>query len=737
MNWKQRILDYVQRPGYKPVKVATLAKRLGVKKKNNKQFETALEELLASGQLRKSSDGRVRGRVQVGLLAGVVKRTSRGSGVFIPHDAEDGTPREILIRPEDMKDAHTGDEVLVRLLKRRGAGGRRYGRVEEILERATNQFVGTYFEAGGSGYVQVDGTTFNEPIFVGDPGAKGAKPGDKVVIEMLRYPSLHQSGEAVISKVLGPHNAPGVDELSVIHQFGLREEFPPEALEEAREQAGRFDEKNLDGRLDLTREIIVTIDPADARDFDDAISLKRTADGHWHLGVHIADVAYFVRPDGPLDREAQLRGNSVYLPRRVLPMLPELISNGLASLQQGRVRYAKSVFIEFTPDGVPIHTEFARSAIRVTRRFAYEQVMAIIEQPERFRTRVSAKVRKLLALMHELAMILRRRRLKAGALELDVPEIELEFDDHGQVVGAHAVEHDESHQIIEEFMLAANMAVAQFLDDRGIPFMRRVHRPPSPNKLKAFAQFVSVLGYKLERYQSRFELQKLLQKVKGTPHEEAVNYALLRSMKQAEYSGEPIGHYALAVENYCHFTSPIRRYPDLTVHRLLDDILDGRKRVRGPNELELTRLGKHCSITERKAEAAERELTKVKLLRYFEDRIGERMEAVITGVESYGLFCRGVDLPVEGFIHVSWLSEQSGHDHFYYDPASLSLIGRRSGRTFRLGDVIEVVVAHVDLERRELDFALPEAVPARKRRKTAARRTTASSASSRRRRRKR
>jgi len=415
------------------------------------------------------------------------------------------------------------------------------------------------------------------------------------------------------------------------------------------------------------------------------------------------------------------------LPGRVLPMLPELISNGLASLQQGRVRYTKSVFIEFTPEGIPVHVEFARSAIRVTRRFAYEQIMPIVREPERFRTRVSAKVRKLLSMMYELAMILRQRRLQAGALELNLPEVELELGKQGEVVGAHTVEHDESHQIIEEFMLAANIAVAQELNDRGIRFLRRIHPPPSPHKLKAFAQFVSVLGYKLKNYRSRFELQELLQKVKNTPHEEAVNYALLRSMKQAEYSEKTLGHYALAVEHYCHFTSPIRRYPDLTVHRLLDEILDGRKRVRGPSELELARLGKLCSLAERKAEAAERELVKLKLLRYFENRIGERMKAVITGVERFGLFCRGVDLPVEGFIHLTWLSEKNDYDYFYYDPTAMSLIGRRTGRVFHLGQVIDVVVSHVDLERRELDFTLADPSRPQKRKSTKKKKKTGSS----------
>ncbi len=759
MNLEQKILKYVNRPEYRPVKISTLVKKLkkdGVVRSSKQKVADLIEKLIQSGELCCNEAGRiqpcpstvtsvqpsstqldsdtslqrasvVRSRRGVELLAGIVKRTARGTGIFIPHEADETGLKEIFIRAEDMRDAHTGDEVLVRLLKRRGAGGRRYGRVEEILERATNQFVGTYFEAGGSGYVQVDGTNFNEPILVGDAKAKGVRQGDKVVLEMLRYPSWSHAGEGVITKVLGPRDKPEIDEQTVIHQFSLQEEFSEDALEEAREQARRFNEEDLQDRLDLTKEIVVTIDPADARDFDDAISLTRNKNGYWRLGVHIADVAHFVKAGGALDREALQRGTSVYLPGRVLPMLPELISNGLASLQQGRVRYTKSVFIEFTPEGIPVHVEFARSAIRVTRRFAYEQIMPIVREPERFRTRVSAKVRKLLSMMYELAMILRQRRLQAGALELNLPEVELELGKQGEVVGAHTVEHDESHQIIEEFMLAANIAVAQELNDRGIRFLRRIHPPPSPHKLKAFAQFVSVLGYKLKNYRSRFELQELLQKVKNTPHEEAVNYALLRSMKQAEYSEKTLGHYALAVEHYCHFTSPIRRYPDLTVHRLLDEILDGRKRVRGPSELELARLGKLCSLAERKAEAAERELVKLKLLRYFENRIGERMKAVITGVERFGLFCRGVDLPVEGFIHLTWLSEKNDYDYFYYDPTAMSLIGRRTGRVFHLGQVIDVVVSHVDLERRELDFTLADPSRPQKRKSTKKKKKTGSS----------
>ena len=576
------------------------------------------------------------------------------------------------------------------------------GRVVEILQRATRTFVGTYLERDEQGFVQVDGTILSDPVFVGDPGAKGAQPGDKVVFEMVRFPSHQRGGEGVLTKVLGPRGEPGVDTLSIIHEFGLADEFPEEVHEAARQQAEKFNEDDLEGRLDLTNETIVTIDPVDARDFDDAISLSRSDDGHWHVGVHIADVAHFVRPGTALDREAYRRGTSTYLPDRVLPMLPELISNSLASLQQGKVRFTKSAMMEFSPEGIPLHSEFANSAIKVTKRFAYEEVMPIIREPERHKARISAKVRQLLARMYELAMLLRARRFALGALELTMPEVKIDFDKQGRVSGAHVAAHDPSHQIIEEFMLAANIAVATALDDRSIPFLRRAHGDPDEAKLRSFGQFVTSLGYPLKRFQSRTDLQRLLETVHGTPHMHAVNYAFLRSLKQAEYSPEPIGHYALAAENYCHFTSPIRRYPDLTVHRLVDRLATGKTETPFPGFVESTVTGQHCSRTERRSEQAERELIKVKLLTYMSNRIGDEFEAVITGVQDWGFFCQAVEIPAEGLVHVSTLDD----DTYRFDAAAHLLEGRRAGRQYRLGASVRVVVAHVDVDRRQLDFRL-------------------------------
>ena len=518
---------------------------------------------------------------------------------------------------------------------------------------------------------------------------------------MLHFPTPLKDGEGVITEVLGPRGRPGVDTLSIIREFGLPDRFADDALEEARRQADAFDE-SIGVRLDLTGATIVTIDPVDARDFDDAISLEPLPDGGWRLGVHIADVSHFIRPDTALDREAVERATSVYLPDRVLPMLPEVISNGLASLQPGKIRYTKSALMEFTADGLRVSTTLHSAAIRSTKRLTYEQVDAFLADRQAQRRKLGSKVCDLLDRMHTLAMILRRRRMTNGALELDMPEVKVELDKQGRVAGAVLVENTESHQIIEEFMLAANEAVAETLQDRGLHFLRRVHQSPSPQKLKALTEFATELGYKTDSLQSRFALQKLLAAATGRPEQHAVHFAVLRSMQRAIYSPMEEGHYALASDCYCHFTSPIRRYPDLTVHRLVDLILRKTK----PRNVydELVVLGRHCSDREQRAEKAERELTKLKLLAYLSDRIGEEMDAVITGVESYGLFVQGVQLPAEGLVRVETLRD----DYYRFDRASHTLAGHRAGNSYRLGDLVRVAVSRVDLERREIDFRVVE-----------------------------
>jgi ribonuclease R len=721
---EEQILALVARKNYQPLKPKALARKLGVPPPEYGQFRRALRELIRQQRVEVGRNHSVRPVPPHGTVTGTFRRAASGFGFVRPHPAPapplpgggggGGAGPEVFIPEGNTLDAATGDDVLVRIIRKPNRPDLNpTGQIVQVLERATRQFVGTYFEREGQGFVRVDGTVFSHSIYVGDPGAKGARPEDKVVFEMLRFPTPEDRGEGVLTEVLGPRGKPGVDTLSIIRAFGLPDEFPKEVLEEARQEAAAFDETDLKGREDFTADTIVTIDPADARDFDDAVSLVQDARSkHWLLGVHIADVTHFAPPGGALDREARKRGTSVYLPQRVLPMFPEIISNSLASLQHGKVRYVKSVLMDFTPAGQRTGARFANAAIRVRRRFTYEQVMdhlnavaaaegdaetSDLKELARER-RVEPEVLALLVRMRDLALVLHRRRLRRGALELNMPEAELEFDAHGRVAGAHFVKHDLSHQVIEEFMLSANEAVAEHLAGLGVPFLRRAHPPPDPKKLEAFAGFARILGYKIERDTDRFALQRVLEKSAGKPDAYAVHYALLRSLQQAVYSPEEEGHYALASDTYCHFTSPIRRYPDFTVHRLLGRWL--RTGKAGSDETELAALGDHCSKTERRAEMAERELIKVKLLTYLSTRLGMELEVVITGVADYGFFGQAETLPVEGLVHVSTLTD----DYYYFDEASHSLIGRRTRRRYRLGDKVQVTVVRVDLQRRQLDF---------------------------------
>jgi len=737
------VIRHVNDPNYRPVKPKVIAKKLGLEGDQVAQLKKTVKRLVKSGKLAFGPSHLVcptatdHPGAKVGKqpakgnkpkhVVGVFRRAQGGFGFVRPEGtpAQQGRDADIFVPESGSGDASSGDTVRIRISQSRGRQGKTEGRIIDVVQRATNRFVGTYSEQAGMGLVQIDGKVFTNPIYVGDPGAKGAQPDDKVVLEMVRFPSHVREGEGVIVEILGNRGAPGVETMSVIHEFSLPGEFPEAVAENGAKQAERFDESISGRRQDLTAETVITIDPATARDFDDAISLEQHDNGHWLLGVHIADVSHFVRPKSALDREALDRATSVYLPDRVIPMLPEVISNNLASLQPNKVRYAMTAQIEFDATGARIATEVRKSAIKSRRRFTYEEVDAYLANPASWKKKLTGKVHSLLGRMHELAMILRQRRTRRGSLELSMPEMELELDKQGRVCGARLEEYTESHQIIEEFMLAANEAVGEMLADHGVMFLRRVHGSPDPRKLKALGEFVKELGLETESLESRFALQKLLDDVQGDPRQHAVNYAVLRSMQRAVYSPEEEGHYALASGCYCHFTSPIRRYPDLTIHRLVDSINRGR-----PPEQQLSdlfALGDHCSEREQRATAAERELKKVKLLLYLEDKVGTTLSGVITGVESFGLFVTGVELPAEGFVHLSALSD----DFYRYDRAGHVIRGNRSGNTYRLGDPVRVVVASVNVDRRELDFRLlgkdskrvgpkPKRAPAKKKRKSTA-----------------
>ncbi|MCA9132293.1 MAG: ribonuclease R [Planctomycetales bacterium] len=701
----KRILDHVYHPQYQPVKPKGIHRALGLPVEDYPLVRKAVKRLVLEGQLSYAGNHLVLTREQLvgdrNLTRGTFRQAAAGFGFVRPiANGTLGAVEDIFVPAAATGSAMEGDLVQVRVKGSRRGG--KEGEVIDIVQRARRQFAGTYAIEQGESVVWLDGVPAADPVLVGDVRGLPVEQGDKVVVELVKFPDQRSVGEAVIMEVLGSSKNPAVDTLAVMRQFGLEEEFPEAVIEQAREQADRFQEGQIPAdRRDLTSLVTLTIDPRDARDFDDAISLSRNEKGNWELLVHIADVSHFVPRGSSLDEEAKQRATSVYLPDRVIPMLPELISNHLASLQPHKVRLTKTVLMEMTDSGTIVHQEVFNSAIHNDQRLNYEQVDLYLQNPEDWRERLTPPVWQLLRDMHTLAMVLRKNRNAQGALELHLPEIKIDLDKSGKVKGARLVENTESHQVIEEFMLAANQAVATWLDDLEIPFLRRAHAPPERRKLLKLNEFVRDLGIQSESLESRFEIQKVIQQVRGQPTEYAVNYAILKSLSKAVYQPEMEIHYALQFDHYCHFTSPIRRYPDLQVHRTVDRLIRQQKPAGDPIA-ELTTLGHHCSDQEQNAESAEREVIKIKILHFLNKKIGESMPGVISGVTPEGFYVRGIKFPAEGFVPLSSLPQ----DRYRFEKQGQVLEGFRSGNRFRLGDSLTVKIHRVDLARRTLLFTV-------------------------------
>lgn len=628
------------------------------------------------------------------VAEGIFRSTQSGYGFFRP-DGVSQREEDLFVPPSATGGAIDRDRVRVRIS--RGRQGKWEARVLEVIQRHRRQFSGTYLVQEGKALVWLDGVPLAQPVRLGDVRGIPLAPDDKVIVEVVRFPEGDHPGEAVLLEVLGSARNPMVDTRAIEFQFGLPGEFPPEVIDQSREISDRFQEDVIpEDRRDLTQLPTLTIDPIDARDFDDAISLSVNEVGHWELWVHIADVSAFVEEGTALDEEARERATSIYLPDRVIPMIPEVISNHVASLQPDRNRWAISVLMEWTPDGVLVHWEVHRSVIRNQLRLHYEQVDQFLKAPDSFRGKIPDVMHEMLSQMDRLAMLLRKRRLEGGAIELSLPEVKIDLDRGGKVKGAHLEIQTESHQIIEEFMLATNETIAAWMDRDQVPFVRRVHGAPKPIALRKMTEFVRDLGVECGSLADRFELQRVLQSVRGMGIEYAVHYSTLKSLAKAIYQVEPDRHYALNKEHYCHFTSPIRRYPDLTVHRLVMERL-AKGTARG-DRMQLEALADHCSQREQRAEAAERELVKVKLLHYMSRRVGESFEGLVTGVKADGLWIRGIDIPAEGFLPVQRLPQ----DRYRWERHGMRLEGYRSGNCFQLGDPLRVQVHQVDLIRRQL-----------------------------------
>ena len=715
-RFTDRIMRLVQRRDYGPLTRAEMARNLNITDDDHGAFRESLGLLVGAGRIAYDPAGLVTLPAMGRKFVGTYQGTDKGFGFVRP---EQPVAQGDLYIPGGMAlDAVTGDKVRVE------AGmsfrGRQAGRIVEIIERGTTQVVGALIRQQKKWFIQPDGKEMTELISVGDPGAKNAKAGDKVLVEIVSYPSERVYADGVILQRLGKGGESSTELKAVIKRYNLPEKFPRRVTDEARGAVQKMrptDGKGRAKREDIRKQTIITIDPTDARDFDDAISLKHTPGGGWQLGVHIADVSHFVTEGLPLDSEAQKRANSVYLPEHVIPMLPEVLSNGVCSLQEDEDRFVKSAYIKLDERGKVLGTRFANSLIRSTKRLTYEQAEDILAG----KTAGFAKpVLQLIKRMETLARVIQKRRDRAGMLVLSLPDAELIYDDKGHVVDARPESTSFPHTMIEMFMVEANEAVARLLDSLTVPFLRRVHPEPDGLATDDTARAVKLCGYTVPKKIDRQGLQALLKSAAGKPEAFVINLAVLKSLARAEYSPTPLGHFALASEHYCHFTSPIRRYPDLTVHRLLQAYLEGRlkrKTVRDfPDYDQLVTLGGHCSETERNAEKAERDLRTVKLLQMLSKRVGQDMLGVVTGIANFGVFVQCERFLVEGLIRAEDVPDSStkskgkgkGKDK-----------GRGKGRRqrhspprrklmescpWKLGQEIRVRIADVNVAGRRLDL---------------------------------
>jgi ribonuclease R len=700
---KQKILDLLRAPNYRPLNKDELAKVLGRKSGVRMGLNAVLRDLERSGAIARIRKDRYVLPAEADLVTGTLQVHQAGYG-FVSR-AEPGQS-DIFIAAQNTGTAMNGDRVVARITRdqehaqARGKGPE--GRVIRILQRAHDTLVGTLQQSRNFFYVVPDDPRIVHNVYV-DPQiaastAKRPKINDKVVVKLEPWESRHVNPEGEIIEVLGPASQPGVDILSIIRKYHLQTEFPKNVLTEVERIPETVASNMHEGREDLRSQFIVTIDPDDARDFDDAIHVEKIDNEGWRLGVHIADVSAYVTPGSALDKEALRRGNSVYLPDRVIPMLPERLSNGVCSLNPDVDRLTQSVFIQFAKDGRVKSARFARTIIRSARRLTYKEAFAILKSPAR------DALSERLHTAWDLASLLRRNRFTQGSLDLDFPEVKVRLDETGKPVRLERIENDESHQLVEEFMLAANEAVARELKNRSIPTIYRVHENPDPEKLAEFREFVLSFNYKAGDLTQRRELQRLLASLRGKPEEQALKIGLLKSLKRARYSPQPLGHYGLSKVNYTHFTSPIRRYADLIVHRALATRDDARRPRADIGQI--TSTAEHISITERVAAEAENDGAKMKKLEFFQRQLDTRdpqiFRAAVIDVRNYGLLIELPDALLTGLVHVSSLTD----DFYTFQPAQRQLVGRKSRRRFAVGNELRVFVARVDVFKRQVDFAI-------------------------------
>lgn len=698
---KNLVYEFMLNKEYKPIKFKEMVNILQVPKREKEDLREVLESLIADGKIIID----VKGKFKVAnenLKTGTFIGTQRGFG-FVRVDGED---EDIFIPENAMKGALHNDIVQVQVLDIK-TGKRREGRIVNIVERGTATVVGTFAKSRNFGFVIADNQRFGKDIYIPKSQTKGAVSGHKVVVELTSFGGKDKKPEGKIIEILGHINDPGVDIRSIVKAYGLAESFPKEVMAEVEKIPSEVDSSDWAGRMDIRDWQMVTIDGEDAKDLDDAITLRKEGD-IYKLGVHIADVTNYVKEGSPLDKEALSRGTSVYLVDRVIPMLPHALSNGICSLNAGVDRLALSCFMDIDAKGNVVSHKIAETVVNVSRRMSYTSVKKILEDKDPDEIKEYEELVPMFELMQELALILRERRRKRGSIDFDFPESKIIIDEKGKPIEVKPYDRNTATKIIEDFMLIANETIAEDYFWQELPFVYRSHENPDPEKIMKLGIFINNFGYSIKMGQDEIhpkELQKLIEKIDGTPEEPLISRLTLRSMKQAKYTVTGDGHFGLAAKYYCHFTSPIRRYPDLQIHRIIKENLRtgiSEKRIKHYDRI-LPDVALRSSMMERRADEAEREVDKMKKAEYMEQFIGETFEGVISGMNTWGMY---VELPntVEGMVHVTALKD----DYYFYDEERYLMIGEHTNNTYKLGEKVKVVVTGVDKLLKTIDFELAD-----------------------------
>jgi ribonuclease R len=701
---KKIVYDIIQDDIYKPLKLKEFSYLLQVPPKERDELKQILDELIAEGKISITKKGKYT-KLEQGLVRGMFESTARGFGFVVV----EGEEEDYFIPEQDTKDAMHHDTVLMQItVPHAKAGKRKEGKIIKVLERGTAKIVGTFQKSRNFGFVVPDDQKFGKDIFLSKSESKNLVDGQKIVVKITNYGDKDHKPEGKVLEILGHVNDPRVDILSVIKSYEVPVEFPADVMQQIGKIGDEVDPRDMKGRMDIRSWQTVTIDGEDAKDLDDAITLTREDYGY-QLGVHIADVSHYVTEGSPLDKEAILRGTSIYLIDRVIPMLPHKLSNGICSLNAGTDRLALSCIMDIDHKGKIIGHKIVETVVKVDERMSYTSVAKIINDHDEEECKRYKDLVPMFELMKELSDILRERRHERGSIDFDFPESKLLLDEDGRPIEIYPYDRNCATKIIEDFMLAANETVAEDFFWQEIPFLYRTHESPDPEKIDKLAVFIQNFGHYLKNGSREHihpkEIQKLLAKIEGSEEEALISRLALRSMKQAKYTTLNIGHFGLSANYYCHFTSPIRRYPDLQIHRIIKENLHGKlnkKRLEHYDML-LPKIAESSSKSERRAEEMEREVIKMKKVEYMEQHLGEVFVGVISGITTWGIY---VELPntVEGMIRVADMYD----DYYHYDEASYKMIGERTGRVFELGMRVPVLVKKTDKMLRTIDFELYE-----------------------------